>query len=241
MPRGIQRLSDEEVRTRIEKYGYFIIDDKPYKNQNTPMKLYDAQLGKNVKLSLRDIKYRIDTGKRAEFDIYNVLNNQPVPPQYRQSAELGYIRFLNKLSRYNKFSTLTEDKKQAAYTVYKQLCSKLGRKQKFEIDFNSDVLNKDLMLFVFVESTQAIKKRMDKRIKLKITDNDGRIHYYELSYDTIDYFQGLLEDKAQQEINTSENDLFESHNDWAKMDVFYTDKVRAGGFFPYLNKLTTLD
>ena len=25
------------------------------------------------------------------------------------------------------------------------------------------------------------------------------------------------------------------------MDVFYTDKVRAGGFFPYLNKLTTLD
>ena len=90
MPRGIPRLTDEEVRNRIEKYGYFIIDNKPYRNQDTPMNLYDAQLGKNVKLSLRDIKYRINTGKRAEFDIYNVLNNQPVPPQYRQSAELGY-------------------------------------------------------------------------------------------------------------------------------------------------------
>ena len=70
MPRGSPRLTDEEVRSRIEKYGYFFVGQPDYRNQFAPMTLYDAQLGKNVKLSLRDIKYRVRTGKRSEYDIY---------------------------------------------------------------------------------------------------------------------------------------------------------------------------
>ena len=249
MPRGSPRLTDEEVRSRIEKYGYFFVGQPDYRNQFAPMTLYDAQLGKNVKLSLRDIKYRVRTGKRSEYDIYNVLNvdlNQPQQlqplPQANQNQNPGYIRFINKLRHYSKFNTLTSAQIDTAFNKYKLLCQKLSRKKKFDIEFNDDQgLNNDLMLFIFVEALQASKKKMNKRIKIKVEDNDGYVHYYELSYDTIDYFQGLLEDKTPQEINTSENDLFDNVNNWAKINVFYADKVKAGGFFPFINKLTSLD
>ena len=165
MPRGIPRLTDNVVRSRIEKYGYFFTNNTHYRNQDQPMELYDAQLGKNVKLSLRDINYRIKTNKRSEYDIYNILNanisqQQNAAPQ--QAAPDGYTRFINKLSNYAKFSTLSDNEKLAAFTAYKQLCARLGRKQKFNIDFNNNVLNADLMLFIFIEAIQATKKRMDK-------------------------------------------------------------------------------
>lgn len=248
MVRGIPRLTDEEVRTRIEKYGYFFVGEPNYKNQNTPMTLYDAQLGKKVKLSLRDIKYRVRTGKRSEYDIYNVLNTdlnqqpQPQPvPQANQNQNPGFIRFVNKLRNYPKFNTLTNDQIDTAFNKYKLLCQKLSRKRNFDIDFNNPQFNNDLMLFVFIEALQASKRKMNKRIKIKVEDHDGYVHYYELSYETIDYFQGLLEDKTQQEINTSENDLFDNLNNWEKINVFYSDRVKAGGFFPFINKLTSLD
>ena len=249
MPRGVPRLTDEEVRTRIERYGYFFAGQPDYKNQNTPMTLYDAQLGKKVKLSLRDIKYRVRTGKRSEYDIYNVLNvdlnpqpqaPQPVP-QANQNQNPGFIRFVNKLRNYSKFNTLTNDQIDTAFNKYKLLCQKLSRKRNFDIDFNNPQFNNDLMLFVFIEALQASKRKMNKRIKIKVEDHDGYVHYYELSYETIDYFQGLLEDKTQQEINTSENDLFDNLNNWEKINVFYSDRVKAGGFFPFINKLTSLD
>ena len=242
MPRGIPALTNEEVRARIEKYGYFFTTENPYRNQNTPMTLYDAQLGKNVRLSLRDIRYRVKTGKRSEYDIYNILNVQPITeaPQ-RQEGSAGYIRFLTKLSKYNKFATLSDDKKQLAFTIYKQLCQKLNRKRNFDIDFTHSNLNNDLMLFVLIQATQAIKKKMNKRIVLRIKDEDEHTHFHSLSYDTIDYFKGLLEDKTPQEINTSENDLFDNHNNWSSINVIFADKIKAGGFFPFLNKLTSLD
>ena len=242
MPRGIPALTNEEVRSRIEKYGYFFITENPYKNQDTEMPLYDAQLGQNVNLSLRQIKYRIKTGKRSEFDIYNILNTEPIDQEAPQPiGDSGYVRFITKLSRYNKFATLSDDKKQAAYTVYKQLCQKFNRKRNFDIKFANDNLNNDVMLFILTQSLQAIKKRMNKRITMKIKDENDDTHFLSLSYETIDYFQGLLEDKVQQEIHTSADDLFDNHNDWVDIDVIFADQVRAGGFFPYINKLTTLD
>ena len=246
MPRGVPRLTNEEVKARIEKYGYFFTNNTQYRNQNKDMELYDAQLGKNVNLSLKQINYRIKSGQRSEYDIYNVLNvdlNQPqqAQQQVQQNQNPGYIRFVNKLRNYSKFSTLTTQQIDEAFNDYKLICRKLSAKSKFNLNFDPTQYNTDLLLFVFIEALQATKKKMNKRIKIKVEDVDGYVHYYELSYDTIDYFQGLLEDKTQQEINTSENDLFENQNNWSKISVFYADKVKAGGFFPYINKLTTLD
>ena len=67
-----QRLTENEVRSRIEKYGYYFLDDTVYRNKSTPMKLYDAQLGKIVNKSLTQIKYQVNRGYRSEYDIYNI-------------------------------------------------------------------------------------------------------------------------------------------------------------------------
>ena len=237
--RGVPRLTDEEVQERINKYGYYFTDNTTYKNVNDPMELYDAQENKKVKLSMRQINYRVSRGYRSEFDIYNVLN-QAIQQQAQQQAQqqpAGYVRFINKLLRnFEHFNTLSEDEKQVAYNKYQSLCARLNSKRKFMLEFGQSRLNPDLKLFIFIEALETVKKRMDKRLKIKITDKDDREHYYELSYDTIDYFKGLLEGKTQQELNTSENDLFESQNDWSTIDVFYMDKIKAGGFFPFLNK-----
>ena len=246
MPRGSPSLTQQEIEDRINPYGYYFTPQTNYKNQHTPMRLYDAQTGEYVKLSLRQIQYKIKTNKRSDFDIYNILAVPEEPPQQQQQQQqpAGYARFVNKLQKYSKFATLSNDSKQTAFDVYKEVCKRLGRKKKFHLNFDEakdENVSPDLMLFVFVEALQATKRKMDKRIKIKVTDEDGSVRYYELSYDTIDYFEGLLEDKQQQEINTSENDLFESQNNWKQINVFFGDKVKAGGFFPFINKLTSLD
>ena len=248
MPRGAAKLTNQEIEQRINPYGYYLTPKTKYVNQKTPMLVYDAQLGKNVVLSLKQIKYRIDKQQRSGFDIFNILavpEEQPQPQQQVQQLQpAGYYRFVNKLQKYNKFSTLTDDEKSIAYNTYQDICRRLGRKKNFNLRFADAKqinLNPDLFLFTFLEALQAIKRKMNKRIKLKVSDNDGTVHYYELSYDTIDYFQGLLQDKQQQEINTSENDLFESQNNWSSVKIIFCDKVKAGGFFPFINKLKSLN
>ena len=246
MPRGSPALTQQEIEDRINKYGYYFTPKTNYINQHRPMYLYDAQTGEYVNLSLRQIQYKIKTNKRSDFDIYNILAVPEEPPQQQNIVQqpAGYVRFVSKLQKYSKFTTLSDDLKGSAYDVYKLVCKQLGRKKKFHINFDeakNNNINPDLMLFVFVEALQATKRKMDKRIKIKITDEDGTVRYYELSYDTIDYFEGLLEDKQQQEINTSENDLFDSQNNWKQINIFFGDKVKAGGFFRYINKLTSLD
>ena len=249
MPRGSAKLTDQEIEQRINPYGFFIVPKTKYVNYKTPMWLYDAQTGQNVKLSMKQIKYKIDKNQRSMFDIFNILavpEEQDQQPQQQQPMQPpGYYRFIKKLQNYNKFNTLSDDEKAAAYHKYQKLCQKLGRKKNFKLNFdrakNDYNMSPDLFLFTFLEALQAIKRKMNKRIKLKVSDHDGTVHYYELSYDTIDYFQGLLEDKQQQEINTSENDLFESQNNWHSVKIMFCDKVKAGGFFPFINKLKSLD
>ena len=248
MPRGAAKLTNQEIEQRINPYGYYLTPKTKYVNQKTPMLVYDAQLGKNVVLSLKQIKYRIDKQQRSGFDIFNILavpeEQQQPQQQVQQLQPAGYYRFVNKLQKYNKFSTLTDDEKSIAYNTYQDICRRLGRKKNFNLRFADAKqinLNPDLFLFTFLEALQAIKRKMNKRIKLKVSDNDGTVHYYELSYDTIDYFQGLLQDKQQQEINTSENDLFESQNNWNSVKIIFCDKVKAGGFFPFINKLKSLN
>ena len=239
--RGIPRLTDQEVQERINKYGYYFTENTQYRNQNKPIELYDAQENKKVNLSLRQINYRVSRGYRSEFNIYNILNEAiqqqaPRPQPQQLQRQRDYNQFINKLRDYQRFNALTDNEKQIAFNKYRELCGRLSRKHKFTIDFTRAGVDNSLMLFVFVEALEAVKKTMNKRIKLKVFNNDNTAHYYELSYDTIDYFKGLLEGKTQNELNTSENDLFENQNDWDKIDVFYMDSVRAGGFFPFVNK-----
>ena len=65
MPRGASKLTDQEVEQRINPYGYYLIPSSKYVNQKTPMWVYDAQTGQNVRLSLKQIQYRIDKNQRS--------------------------------------------------------------------------------------------------------------------------------------------------------------------------------
>ena len=70
MPR---RLTINDVKNKIEKFGFFIVDGQTYKNNTQKLKMFDAQLNKYVKLSLKDVQYRIKRDKRGEFDYMNIL------------------------------------------------------------------------------------------------------------------------------------------------------------------------
>ena len=241
-----QRLTENEVRSRIEKYGYYFLDDTVYRNKSTPMKLYDAQLGKIVNKSLTQIKYQVNRGYRSEYDIYNILNaqtqeTQQEQQQQEQQMQTGLQRFVNKLGDYPNINNINPETLNLAYQKYQQMCRKLSRKQNFDIDFANSQLGPDLMLFILIRAAKAVKKRMNKIITLHIFDKDDKDRFYPLSYDVIDYFEGLLSDKPKNEINTSENDLFDSQNNWDTVKVLYSQPPKAAGFFPYTHKLKALD
>ena len=94
MPR---RLTLNEVKNRIEKYGFFIVDGETYKNNTTKMKMFDAQLNKYVKLSLKNIEYRIKKDKRGEFDYMNILPN--IDNTEQQHGITGTQRWINKMNK----------------------------------------------------------------------------------------------------------------------------------------------
>ena len=131
-----------------------------------------------MNLSLRQIQYRIKTNKRSEYDIYNILAVPEEQQQQQPPVQLpaGYVRFVNKLQNYSKFDTLSDDVKDDAYQLYKTMCRALGVKRKFNLNFDAgkdNGVNADLFLFTFLEALQATRRKMDKRIKIKITDDDG--------------------------------------------------------------------
>ena len=240
MARRIIRFSTRYIQNAINPYGYYFTNNTQYKNVSTPMELYDAQLNKKVKISYGQIRYQIESGQRSKFDIYNILND--VAQQQAQQAprlqgrELRYAQFINKLRAYHSFDALSDNEKQISFRKYQELVGRLNRKRNFNIKFIQSGLSNDLMLFILTEALQAVKERMNKAIYLHVNKVDGTFINYPLGYDTIDYFNGLLEGRTQQELHTSQDDLFETQNDWDNVDVSFFKPVNAGGFFPFINK-----
>ena len=233
-----KRLTKEEAEAQINAYGYFFTPKTVYKNSRTAMNLYDAEQNKNVNLSLDQINYRVRRGYRGKYDIFNILNE---PDVQQPQPHTGYDRFCNKLRDYKIFNTLDDNKKQQAYTEYQNMCRRLGTKRNFDVDFTNGNLPNDLMIFVIIQAFKAVKKRMNKRIQLKVKYDDDSYHYFALSYDTINYFESLLLDLTPQEVSDSISDMFETYNNWSSMEVVFKDSIKAGGFFPYINKLSNFD
>ena len=83
-----KKLSINEVKDRVEKYGYFIQDGETYDNAKKQMRVYDAQLNRIVKLSLNQMTYKIASGQRAEYDINDVLPVSLNPEQPQRQREV---------------------------------------------------------------------------------------------------------------------------------------------------------
>ena len=240
-----KKLSINEVKDRVEKYGYFIQDGETYDNAKKQMRVYDAQLNRIVKLSLNQMNYKITSGQRAEYDINDVL---PVSLNPEQPQHLTpFQRFLKAMSEYTDIKNANNDEKQKMFTEYQNLCKLLANARKrnktVKITWNKPGIKSRHMLFSFITALQSIEKSasVNKRILIEPTDNDGTQKHYNLQPDTFEYLVDLLKDVAPQEMKFSESDIYESYDNWKHVEVsFKPIKNNQGGFFPYINK-TSLD
>ena len=240
-----KRLTKEEVEKQINNYGFFFVPDTVYKNSRTAMKIYDAEQDKIVNLSLDQINYRRRKNYRGEYDIFNILNDIQQQPQQPQQQS-GYDRFCNRMKAYNMFSTLGDNQKLAAYNVFQDLCKRLNKKKNFNINFDDvtllyNNLDNNLLLYVLIEALQTTIKKLNKRVQIEITYDDKSNRYYTLSYDTINYFKELLKDDTPQEITDSVSNMYQTHLNWTSIKIVFKDFIKAGGFFPYINKLSSLN
>ena len=261
------RLTINDVRERIEKYGYYIQDGEKYVNAKTKMRVYDTQLNKTVKLSLNQMSYKISSGQRAEYDVNEVLPVSLHPEQQPRQREVfnpfdilpvslnpeqpqrlnSFQRFMKMMEQYTDIKNASEEEKRKMFTEYTNMCKLLanGRKRgkTVKITWNKKGMKSRHMLFSFIAALHSIEKKatINKRILIEPTDKDGLQKHYNLQPDTFEYLTDLLKDASPQEMRFSENDIYESYDNWQYVEVsFKPIKNNQGGFFPYINK-TSLD
>ena len=250
MPR---RLTINDVKNRVEKYGYFLVDGQTYKNNTQKLKVFDAQLNKYIKLSLKDMQYRIKRDKRGEFDYNSILpiDNSAQQQQVGIGGSLNTSgptssiqRWINHMSNSNgqSFTSLTNAEQIALFNKYTALMRQFSRNQHFRINFKSGDISEKQQLMVLVSALKEyISKRPKKMIRLETRDSDGNVSFNTLNADTLNYFIDLLADKPKQEMVDSINNIYDDYNDWQIIDIYFEDRKKpAGGYFPYLNE-TSLD
>ena len=251
MPR---RLTINDVKNKIEKFGFFIVDGQTYKNNTQKLKMFDAQLNKYVKLSLKDVQYRIKRDKRGEFDYMNILpptasslntSNDPTTSLNTSGPTSSMQRWINRMSSLRGpgemnqyFNRLSNAEKTAMFTKFNDLMRQFARNQHFRINFKSGDITEKQQLFVLIEALKEyIKKRPKKMIRIESRDSTGSVNFNTLNVDTLNYFTDLLADKPKQEMVDSFNDIYDDYNDWQTVDIYFQDRKKpAGGFFPYINE-----
>ena len=226
-----RKLTLQDIKNRFEKYGYIILSDK-YVNSKTPLLVYDAQQDKKLKLTAQELSYRVTHRDRAEFDFNNIL---PIEHQPEQQYLTSFQRFLRRMQDNKVIRDASEEERMRIYQEYQSLCRMLNQKRPIVLQWHNDMLPKH-RLFAFIEALKSITKP-DKLIRIKTVDGDHVESNYSLNYETLNYFNDLLNDVPVNELSDSTNDLFNDHSNWdtviIKFDVL---AKRHGGFYPYLNK-----
>ena len=235
MPR---RLTINDVKNRIEKYGFFIVDGQTYKNNSTKLKVFDAQENKYLNLSLKNIEYRIKKDKRGEFDYMNILPS--IDTQEEHSGLTGTQRWINRMNNNPYFKNLTEEEKTKMFTEFNNLMKQFNRNKHFNINFKNTNITERQRLYILIESLKEyIKKKPNKMIRIETVDEFGFHNNHTLTVDTLNYFTDLLNEKPKQEMTDSINDIFEDYTDWQTVDIYFEDRKKpAGGFFTYINKMS---
>ena len=227
------KLTLQTIKDRYEKYGYIILSDK-YINNKTPLDVYDTQLGKKLRLTTQELDYRCKHWDRGEFDFMNLL---PVQSQPQQPQLSGFQRFLRRMQNSKIVRDASEAERMRIYQEYQSLCKLLNQKRPITIQWRNDMQSKH-RLFSFVEALKSITKP-DRLIRIKTIDGDHVESNYSLNYETLNYFNDLLNDIPVNEISDSTNDLFDDHTNWDTIEIKFDVLTKNhGGFYPYLNKTT---
>ena len=235
MPR---KLTINDIKNRVEKYGFFVVEGQRYKNNSSKIRVFDAQENKYLNLSLKQMEYRIKRDKRGEFDYMNILplNNS----EEEQQSFTGTQRWINRMNNNPYFNNLSENEKAKMFTEFNNLMKQFNRNKRFKINFKQQNIPGKEMLYILVEALKEyIKKKPKKMIRLETFDEFGFQNNHTLNIDTLNYFTDLLNDKEKQEMTDSVNDIFEDYNDWKTVEIFFEDRKKpAGGFFTYINKMS---
>ena len=145
-----KRLTINDVRNRIEKYGYYIQDGENYVNRKTPMKVYDAVFNQYVNLSLNQMLYRISSRIRPEYDINDILPVDLNPEQPQRQREVfnpfdilpvdlnkeqpqrlnSFQRFMKMMEQYTDIKNASEEEKRKMFTEYTNMCKLLANGRK---------------------------------------------------------------------------------------------------------------
>ena len=257
---GRKKLTTLKVRAKIEPYGYSIANGEKYTGYHNPLKVYDYQRGKHRTISLANIIAEIRRTKRAEFDFMNILpvelNPETVgkekfnfmdilpvelnqPPVIRNNS--SNTRWLNRVRKFKPFQNLTDSELLRLKQIYDELIKKFARRRTFNINWSRYNIPSKQLLYVLIAVLLDVRKDPKKLIRMKITDKDGKEIWYTLTIDTLEHFTDLLNEESIQDSGDSSSDVFESYDEWRRIEVFFDDlQNKQGGFFPYLNK-TSLD
>ena len=240
MPR---RLTIQQLKNQIEKWGFFLADGQTYNNNLQKLKVFDAQENKWRKLTLKQMQYRVKKDKRGEFDFMNILPPERNPPQGNPQAGLTSTqRWINRMNNNPYFNNLSEEEKRKMFVEFNNIMRNFNTGRHFRINFRNTNITEKQRLFILVESLKEyIKNKPNKIIRIETLDTLGFKNNHTLTIDTLNYFVDLLNDKPQQEMTDSINDIFDDYTNWASVDIYFEDRRKpAGGFFTYLNK-TSLD
>ena len=157
MPR---RLTINDVKDKVEKYGFFIVDGQTYKNNTAKLRVFDAQQNKYVSLSLKQMLYRINKDKRGEFDYMNILpvDNTESQQEPQQQPLTSTQRWINKMNNNPYFNSLSQDEKAKMFTKFGLLMKQFNRNKHITISFKKSDLTSKQRLYILIESLKEYIK-----------------------------------------------------------------------------------
>ena len=236
MPR---RLNSNEVREEFERYGYTLPENFRYRNNITPIEVYDEQTGTHQHLTLKQLRYRISHG-RSEYEFPQLMNmalsNDETKRDSLRSGAVdpkgSFERFINKPDEF--FRNESEEYKREVFNESKKLIKNLMKQQDFTLHNIKDI---STFLNALLYSLEITGPKINKDIRMTIIDDEGRPQYLHGNKNTVDVLRKAF---ANERIIGDTNEVALEKMLFIKSIHFEFRDFKNGkrinpGFFPYIN------
>ena len=229
------RLTDNEVKTLYNRYGYRLPDNFHHTNVHTKYPVYDMINDRNDKLSVVQLRYQINRApiKRPEYQPFpfaNMALGDPHEPL--DSIERWALRHTGVTTRSDQVT---------AFNAFVGTMRSLALKRPFDVQFNQGAQDdRRATLYGFIEAL----KNMDYSqydVRLTIVSNSGNESYVHANANTIAYLTNVFE--GRKDFTDSDAYALNAVDDIATISVEMIplqNNNRAPGYFPYTHD-TDLD
>lgn len=226
------RLTTQEVKDLFSEYGYQVPANFVYRNNKTPVRVYDEQNEVHENLTLQQLRYRINraaTLRQPYFD--RNLMNLPISNDQR-NENTAFDRWC---AKQNDIDSYDDEFKHKAFDYYKQAIPTIARKRNSNFDFDSN--NNIAQLYGFVSALKTIDySNFD--VRLTIRDTNNNISYCHANANTINFLMNSF--NTVQDVGDSSdvllNNLCDVQSIYVEFRPLNNNGRAAPGFFPYINK-----